>query len=78
MVEVLVLCNYDHVRCPFTSQDVVGCVLHCLTAEGGHGRDLERVRVGGAHGLLLVLRGYFNCLTDKWQLLAGDHVMILH
>lgn len=46
-----------------------------LTTAWRHGRDLERVRVGGAHSLLFVLSGHLDRLTDEWQLLAGDHVV---
>lgn len=32
--------------------------------------------MGGANGLLFILSGHFNCLTDEWQLLAGDHMVV--
>lgn len=49
--------------------------LCCLTAAHRHRRDLQRVRVGGANSLLLILSGHLDCLTDKWQLLTGDHMV---
>lgn len=33
--------------------------------------------MGGAHNLVLILSGHFNCLADKWQLITGDH-MVMH
>lgn len=63
------LCPQAVVRCA-----VVWCV--CLTAARRHRRDLERVRVGGADGLLFVLCGHFDRLADERQLLAGDHVIL--
>lgn len=47
-----------------------------LTAARRHRRDLQRVRVGGGDGLLLVLRGHFDGLADERQLLAGDDVVV--
>lgn len=32
--------------------------------------------MGGAHNLLFILSGHFNGLTDKWQLITGDHMVI--
>lgn len=32
--------------------------------------------MGGANCLLLVLSGYFNGLTNEWQLFAGDQVVV--
>lgn len=51
-------------------------LLHRLTATRRHRRDLQRVRVGGGDGLLLVLGGHFDGLADERQLLAGDDVVV--
>lgn len=47
-----------------------------LTAARGHGGDLERVRVGGADGLLLVLGGHLYCLADVRQVLAVEQMVV--
>lgn len=49
----------------------------CLTALWRNRWDLERVWMGGAHDLVLILSGHFNGLADKWQLITGDH-MVMH
>lgn len=33
--------------------------------------------MGGAHNLVLILSRHFNGLTNKWQLITGDH-MVMH